>query len=81
MSEYIYKRNRVADGVYSSESTGEQIVRCLDCRYCVDRDGAIPLCGYWPMGDYDDSNSSHRITFYPTVSADGFCAWAERREP
>lgn len=35
MSEYIYKRERIADGIFTAESTGEEIVRCRDCKHSI----------------------------------------------
>ncbi len=60
--EYIYTRERVSDGVYTVESTGEQIVRCRDCKkWATGRRFTGGCCG--PNGD---------------ANPDGFCAWGEK---
>ena len=82
MSEFIYRRERVSDGVWSAESTGEEIVRCRDCRHIHHRPDWQPdkrfkpqdlwLCeADWCMGFEGD---------HPCVEPDGFCAWGERKE-
>ena len=64
MSEYIYKRERIADGVYTAESTGEEIVRCRDC---VHFDAYGNTFGWCAFHDIDCSERR-------------YCAWAERKE-
>ena len=80
MSEYIVK----LDGPYAAGyHVGEEIVRCRDCRHIHHRPDWQPdkrfkpqdlwLCeADWCMGFEGD---------HPCVEPDGFCAWAERREP
>lgn len=54
---------QMPDVIY--ERALQEIVRCKDCRYCMN---------YWKC-DYCDY-------FKKVVNdPDGFCAWAERREP
>ena len=62
MSEYIY----ATDEHKGHWLTGEEIVRCSDCKYyeLVQEDSG-DWCGYWTDRVY---------------RADGFCAWAERRD-
>ena len=64
MSEFIYKRERIADGIYSAESTGEQIVRCRDCKH------------YHP----EMYNNINCEWFMFDVEPNGFCAWGERKD-
>ena len=54
---------------YVYEPTGEEIVRCMDCRYyeSVPEDSG-DWCGYWTDRVYAD------------VRGSGFCAWGERRD-
>ena len=65
MSEYIVK----LDGPYAAGyHVGEEIVRCRDCiNYSGEDDEIYPK---WCM--------QMNIT---EVEPNGFCAWAERREP
>ena len=71
MSEFIYRRERVSDGVWSAENTGEEIVRCCDCKWCGYDDRYAGLgCTRFGFGSHDG-----RIGF-----GEGFCAWAEQRE-
>ncbi len=60
MSEYIYG----TDGHEGHWLTGEEIVRCRDCKFCMSYWGAN-YCDYF----------SH-----VTNDPDGFCAWGERRD-
>lgn len=60
MSERIV----ATDGHEGHWYTGEEIVRCRDCKYCM---------GYW-KSDYCDYSS------HVTNNPDGFCAWGERRD-
>lgn len=46
--------------------TGEQIVRCRDCKYRADR-GRRHYCDAHAGG-------------FPEVASDDFCAWGERRD-
>ena len=64
MSEHIY----ASDGDHHW-LTGEEIVRCRDCKYyeTVPEDSG-DWCGYWTDRIYVDARGS------------GFCAWGERRE-
>ena len=66
MSEFIYRRERVSDGVWSAENTGEEIIRCGDCA-CFDNEGEY---GQWCT----------QLDFGKKEIADGFCAWAVRRD-
>ena len=78
MSEYIYKRERIADGVYTAESTGEEIVRCGDCDLShEDELGNLrchgPLTEPW---DYYNDEPSDGVKVEPS----GFCAWGKPKE-
>lgn len=59
MSEFIY------DWTPNKQHQKEEIVRCRDCRYCVDR-GTRHYC---------DLNAGG----FPEVEQNGFCAWGERK--
>lgn len=66
MTEYVYKREIICDGVYSIERTGEQIVRCRDCRFYEETGNCnwFECSSCWTLAE---------------VEPDGFCAWGERR--
>ena len=61
MSEHIY----ASDGDHHW-LTGEEIVRCRDCRWCM----------AYSKAAYCD-RFAHAL---PTSELDGFCAWGERRD-
>ncbi len=63
MSEYIYG----TDEHEGHWLTGEEIVRCRDCRYY---DEIIHACERF------DSIKQDNVSY---VFDDGFCAWGERR--
>lgn len=73
MSEYIYRSNAEPlvneCGEISLARAGE-IVRCRDC---VD----------FERWDYPDGSTRHVCGHFEfmDIEPDGFCAWAERREP
>ena len=67
MSEYIYKRERIADGIYSAESTGEEIVRCRDCSWFCE--GSEVFVTYDWCRNFDCETNE-----------DGYCAWGVKRE-
>lgn len=77
MSEYIY----ATDEHEGHWLTGEEIVRCRDCKYYYAH--GVPTCqrnkewftGYDIGGNYGEWCDGE---FY--VEPDGFCAWAVRRE-
>ena len=75
MSEYIY----TTEGTFGlRECTGEEIVRCRDCKFArVTEHGLLdcsgPLTTIWDYWNDDFKENP--------VEPDGFCAWAERREP
>lgn len=48
--------------------TGEEIVRCKDCKWCVE-DGAFFECRHF----------SCHISWNEGQEPDGFCAWGERK--
>ena len=53
--------------VYGYALTGEEIVRCRDCKHYEPLEGERgDWCQYWTYKVYGDG--------------DGFCAWAVRRE-
>lgn len=66
MTEYIYG----TDDHEGHWLTGEEIVRCRDCRHYV-RDPE-PIDPGWPMMCEDTGRDM--------VEPDGFCAWALRKE-
>lgn len=73
MSEYIYRDN----GAFGlRESTGEEVVRCRDCRY-YERE-------VFTFGERKEYHWCNRDwNGEPVLSAvepDGFCAWGERRD-
>ena len=72
MSEYIYRREQVADGVFTAESTGEEIVRCRDCEYY---DGEPDMES---MGEKCWRDPNHSGRSMPTVP-NGFCWRGERK--
>ena len=59
MAEYVYG----TDGHEGHWLTGEEIVRCRECKYCM---------VYW-QSDYCDYFK------HVTNDPDGFCSWGERR--
>ncbi len=63
MSEYIYG----TDGHEGHWLTGEEIVRCRDCKHLMSNN----RCNL-----QDDYNEFHWLDVEP----DGFCAWSERRD-
>ena len=65
MSEYIYG----TDGHEGHWLTGEEIVRCRDCRYMEQRVSFDGTVGWFLCTHFDR----------PT-RRDGFCAWGERRD-
>lgn len=67
MSEYIYRRERVSAGVWLAENTGEEIVRCRDCKYY---DEIIHAC---------ERFDGIKKAYVSYVFDDGFCAWGERK--
>lgn len=77
MTEYVYKRENICDGVYSIERTGEQIVRCRDCVHYADHEW-ITSPQYGLGSDFE-----HVCHFWhgkPTkVAPNGFCAWGKRK--
>ena len=75
MTEYIYRRERVSDGVWSAENTGQDIVRCRDCRQFI------------PKGTHKFENGKVNVDYCTYVRGwmlqikpDGFCAWGERKQ-
>lgn len=74
MTEYICG----TDGHEGHWLTGEPIVRCRDCRYASA--GEAVISGNWQHGNCH--NPRFRGSLHcANARADGFCAWAERREP
>ena len=78
MSEYIYG----TDGHEGHWLTGEEIVRCRDCRYFNEYHGKchrtaiiIDVDGYVHLTD--DENGYISMT---DADSDGFCAWGERMD-
>lgn len=63
MSEYIYG----TDGHEGHWLTGEEIVRCRDCKFGVD---GGKYCAEGCADSWDWRN----------VEPDGFCAWGERED-
>lgn len=79
MSEYIvcvddleesyYRYTDIKPETVFGHRLREEIVRCRDCEYF--------LC-LWIDGYVCKRNGKK---FMPWIDPDGFCAWAERREP
>lgn len=84
MIECIYRRERIADGVYSAESTGEEIVRCRDCKHADEvtwpASSKVPPdyldCGGPLVETWDYYNDEPKDN---PVPPDGFCFYGERR--
>jgi len=70
MTEYIY----AIDGQQGHWFTGEEIVRCRDCRYYYEAED------YHPQGNVTRLCCEYFCSYGDEVSPDGFCAWAERKE-
>jgi len=77
MSEYIVEvTGQMPDAIYERELT--EIVRCRDCKY-------MHTVRSWLGMDVDEcwlhaDPESGALGKEPT-EPDGFCAWAERRQP
>lgn len=55
----------------------EEIVRCRDCKYTnEDGDECVYFAAWEPLPEGDEFRD-----VYVDVEPNGFCAWAERREP
>ena len=68
MSEYVYRREQVDDGVFVAESTGEEIVRCRDCRaFDMERMSGLNDRAFW---------CRHRCSY---ELEDGYCYIARRK--
>ena len=81
MAEYIYGTVEQFDGaMVIMHNTGEQIVRCKDCRFVLNE----------PDSYYDQSGMERLYTcmrpdgdgdyIRMAVEPDGFCKWGERHE-
>lgn len=77
MSEYIidWDENLVID-TFSKNSLREEIIRCRDCKH------------FTPKGTHKFENGKVNADYCTYVRGwmlqithDGFCAWAERRQP
>jgi hypothetical protein len=66
MSEYVY----ATDEYRGHWLTGEEIVRCRDCKHYVE--DPTPIDPGWPMMCEDSGRDM--------LNPDGFCAWGERRD-
>lgn len=66
MSEYICKRVKVGDGVYTVERSETEIVRCRDCKHGINGGNTCIEGAYEPE-------------YWRPVEPDGFCAWGERK--
>ena len=73
MSEYVY----ATDEHKGHWLTGEEIVRCRDCKYhepmvvsYLDKPLSVCISEQWIGAEGDN----------PLVKPDGFCAWGERKE-
>lgn len=66
MSEYIYG----TDGHEGHWLTGEEIVRCRDCKRYHPKEGKMFSCKF-EYGEFAQWRSAE---------PDGFCAWGERRD-
>ena len=66
MSEYIFEvKYDTLNGTFSQKRR-EEVVRCRDCKWCVDR----------VTRHYCDLNAG----YFPNVMLDDFCAWGERTD-
>ena len=70
MSEYIYG----TDGHEGHWLTGEEIVRCRDCKHY---DAVINSCNHPRVTPFFRDTPANWIF---TPHRDGFCAWGERRD-
>ena len=75
MSEYIVG----TDGHEEHWLTGEEIVRCRDCKYIE----TVDLSSHFDGDHKHDQQQCNRIRsldcFFMSVELDGFCSWGERR--
>ena len=71
MSERIV----ATDGHEGHWYTGEEIVRCSDCR-CFTPEGTIRF----PDGSTNTDFCSYFKAYKLQITPDGFCAWGERRD-
>lgn len=68
MSEYIITcDDEVAMWVGNDVETMKRIVKCKDCRWCVEADAF-----------YDCEHFARHICWNEGKKPDGFCAWGER---
>ena len=82
MSEYIITcDDEVATWVGNDVESMKKIVRCRDCKHSYE-DKRCTSTG-WVDVLVCESNQWSTSSLMPshTVNNDGFCAWAERREP
>lgn len=86
MSEFIIECEYDSDEGWIPGEHREEIVRCRDCKYGHEVTWPIQLevpsdylscCGYL-VENWDYYNDDFKDN---PVPPDGFCAWAERREP
>ena len=68
MTEHIY----ASDGDHHW-LTGEEIVRCRDCKHCNDE--GIHTPAYFCLNDH-----FVRPSYAMPTEPNGFCAWGERRD-
>ena len=69
MSEYIYG----TDEHEGHWLTGDEIVRCRDCKFYHPREGATLNCRF-------EHPSMPNTVEWCIAEPDGFCKWAERRD-
>lgn len=74
MTEYIYEREQISDGVYTAINTFIEIIRCKDCVNYYEAEN------YHPSGNYYSRCCKYFDSYNDEVGPDGFCAWGERRD-
>ena len=69
MTEYIYNRIELRNGVYSVEDRREEVVRCRDCKF-YDKE--------WTSEAYRNRFWCGKMGHY--MQPYGFCAWGMEKE-
>lgn len=70
MTEYIIECEYDFDEGWMPGEQREEIVRCKDCKWCIDADTF-----------YDCEHFACHLYWNEGQAPDGFCAWGERQEP
>ena len=72
MSEYVY----ATDEHKGHWLTGEEIVRCRDCKYAtISTTGVCKYCEMFVLPDTDGYGADAQVN----LPLDFFCAWGEKR--